>query len=671
MKRILCSVILLLTLILFPNSLGAQDAQDRFKTQLQPIIEQVMEQRSIPGFAIAVVHNQKVVYAAGFGLRNLENKSDKITPQSLFHMASITKPFVATSVMQLVEKGKVDLDATVVKYLPYFRLNDERYATITVRQMLSHISGMPDVNDYEWDKPQYDDGALERYVRSLSNQSLIAAPGAGFRYSNMAYEVLGDLIAKVSGMSFEDYVRRHILEPLGMKSSTLLVKQANPSLLTSPHVMDNSYQTVVSKVFPYNRMHSPSSTLYSNVLDMSRWAMANMNRGELDGKRILKDSTYDIMWKPAGEKWQQIGISWFLGKYREHRTVSHSGGDTGFVSNLMMIPDKSIAVVMMSNYDRAALRPLTNAALDVALGLNPEPIVFKPGVAKALYQIITTEGIESAAGKYRDLKKNQPGAYDFQERELNELGYNLLNQKKIKEAIKVFQLNVEAYPESSNVYDSLGEAYMLNGDKPPAIENYEKSLKLNPNNANAVEKLKLLMAGVSPAFGADLKGRFEDYRRAMNSHDLQAVLSCLAADYEFKVANSNYKVAKKDIIGQLEWDFATNARSAYSDIQIKENSISTVLTEQNDFYKAIGVSERNYQFTFVFNDKGLIKEAILERSLSSVEAFDAALKPALEWARKERAGELAEIYPNNNFVYNTQMAKRWLRLLSDWHKAAR
>src|SRR5262247_1376237 len=494
MKRILCSVILLLTLILFPNSLGAQDAQDRFKTQLQPIIEQVMKERSIPGFAIAVVHNQKVVYAAGFGLRNLQNKNDKITPQSLFHMASITKPFVATSVMQLVEKGKIDLDAPVVKYLPYFRLNDERYAAITVRQMLSHLSGMPDVRDYEWDKPQYDDGALERYVRSLTNQSLIAAPGAGFRYSNMAYEVFGDLIAKVSGMTFEDYVMINILEPLVMKSSTLLVKQASPSLLTSPHVMDNSYQTVVSKVFPYNRMHSPSSTLYSNVLDMSRWAMANMNRGELDGKRILKDSTYDIMWKPAGEKWQQIGISWFLGKHREHRTISHSGGDTGFVSNLVMIPEQSIAVVMMSNFDRASLRPITNAALDVALSLKPEPIVFKPGIAKTLYQIITAEGIDSAAGKYRELKKNQPAAYDFQERELNELGYNLLGQKKIKEAIKVFQLNVEAYPESSNVYDSLGEAYMLNGDKPPAIENYEKSLKLNPNNTNAVEKLKLLRA---------------------------------------------------------------------------------------------------------------------------------------------------------------------------------
>ncbi|HJZ81635.1 MAG TPA: serine hydrolase [Pyrinomonadaceae bacterium] len=495
LRRTLYSMILVLAFAFFPNHLRAQDAQDRFKTDLEPLIVQVVEQRKIPGFAIAIVHNQKVVYAAGFGVRNLENKNDKITPQSLFHMASITKPFVATSVMQLVEKGKVDLESPVVKYLPYFRLNDERYATITVRQMLSHLSGMPDVRDYEWDKPQYDDGALERYVRSLTNQSLIAAPGDRFRYSNMAYEVLGDLIAKVSGMTFEDYVRINILEPLGMKSSTLLVKQTDPSLLTSPHVGSESGATVVSKIFPYNRMHSPSSTLYSNVLDMTRWAMANLNRGELDGKRILKDSTYDIMWKPAGDKWQQIGISWFLGTYREHRTISHSGGDTGFLSNLVMIPAQSIAVVMMVNSDRdPGLRPFTKAALDVALGLKLEHIGFEPGIATTLYKIITTEGIDPAIGMYRDLKKNRPSDFDFQEGELSNLGFNLLGQKKIKEALKVFQLNVEAYPQSSKVYDSLGEAYMLNGDKALAIENYEKSLKLNPNNNNAVEKLKLLRA---------------------------------------------------------------------------------------------------------------------------------------------------------------------------------
>jgi CubicO group peptidase (beta-lactamase class C family) len=457
------------------------------------MIEQVMKEQEVPGFAIAVVRDQKIVFAAGFGARNIDNKREKITPQSLFHMASITKPFVATSIMQLVEQGKVDLDSPVVKYLPYFRLKDERYKTITVRQMLGHISGMPDVQDYEWDKPVYDDGALERFVRTLTDKSLIAEPGTRFAYSNMAFEVLGDLIAKVSGETFEGYVQKHILKPLKMNDSTLLVKEASPRLLASPHVLNASYDVTVSKVFPYNRMHSPSSTLYSNVMDMSRWAIANMNRGELDGKRILKAATYDAMWKPAGEQFTRVGISWFLGKHRDLQTVGHSGGDTGFVSNLSMIPDKKIAVVMMSNFDGgSSLGQVTAAALDVALGLKPAPLVIRLPIAKVLARAIATRGIDSAVTQYRDLKKNQPQGYDFSEPQLNALGYRLMQQHKLKEAIVVLQLNVEAYPQSGNVYDSLGEAYMLNGDKQLAIENYEKSLKLDPGNANAVEMLKKL-----------------------------------------------------------------------------------------------------------------------------------------------------------------------------------
>ena len=487
------NVVATLMLLCLSNVVSAQENSNRFKEQLEPFITEVMQQASMPGFAIAVVENQRIVYSAGFGVRNLRSK-ELMTASSLFHMASITKPFVATSIMQLWEQGKIDLDAPIVKYLPYFRLADERYKRITVRQMLSHISGMPDVQNYEWDKPQYDDGALERFVRSISDRSLIAEPGTRMQYSNMAFEVLGDVIAKVSGMTFEDYVKRNILEPVGMKSSTLLVKQTDPQLLSSPHVQSASYEVEVSKVFPYNRMHSPSSTLYSNVLDMSRWAIANMNRGELDGKRFLKASTYDLMWKPAGEQFQQIGISWFLNKYKDNAVVTHSGGDTGFVSNLVLLPEKRIAVVMMSNYDRAPLRVITNAALDVALGMKPEPLALKTPIDRALFKTISTGGLEAGVKQYYELKKNKPQSYDFQERLLNTLGYNFINQGKFKEAIRVLQLNVEAYPESSNVYDSLGEAYMRNGDKAPAIENYEKSLKLDPGNKGAVEALKKLRA---------------------------------------------------------------------------------------------------------------------------------------------------------------------------------
>ena len=487
------SLIVALSVLCLAARANSQDKSDRFKEQLEPVINQVMQQARIPGFAIAVVEDQRVVYAAGFGVRKLGEK-DPVTARSLFHMASVTKTFVATSIMQLWEQGKIDLDAPVVKYLPYFRLKDERYKLVTLRLMLSHISGMPDTNDYEWDKPQYDDGALERYVKSLANDSLIADPGTKFQYSNIAFEVLGDVIAKVSGLSFEDYVKRNILEPLGMTISTLLVKQADTGLLTSPHVLGQSYDVEVSKVFPYNRMHSPSSTLYSSVLDMSRWAMANLNRGELHGKRILKSSTYDLMWKPAGEQFGQIGISWFLNKYKGFGLVTHSGGDTGFVSNLVLIPEKKIAVVMMSNYDRARLRPLTFAALDVALGIKPEPVVIKPQIDSVFYKTMSAQGLDAAVKQYFELKKNQPEEFDFQEQLLNNLGYQLMGQGKLKEAIRVLQVNVVSYPSSSNVYDSLAEAYMKNGEKAAAIENYEKSLKLDPANTNAVDMLKKLRA---------------------------------------------------------------------------------------------------------------------------------------------------------------------------------
>src|SRR5687768_2904229 len=272
-----------------------------------------------------------------------------VTPKTLFHMASITKPFVATSIMQLVEQGKVDLDAPVVRYLPYFRIDDPRYRAITVRQMVTHTSGMPDVENYEWDKPQYDDGALERYVRSLGAQKLRWEPGTKYAYSNMAFEVLGDLVAKVSGVSFDDYVEENILKPLGMVSSSLLLKKVDPTLLAAGHRVGRDGSLAVVAHYPYNRAHTPSSNLHSNVEDMARWMSANLNRGEIGGHRILKEATYDVMWKPAAKVGNtlDVGISWFLTTIEGEQTVGHSGGDDGFRSNLILVPAKKIGIVHM------------------------------------------------------------------------------------------------------------------------------------------------------------------------------------------------------------------------------------------------------------------------------------------------------------------------------------
>lgn len=345
-----CIILILLILTFAPAVFAQKERRVLIQTRLEPLIEKTMRENRMPGFAIGIVENGKVIYAKGFGVAKLgENKP--ITTQSIFHMASVTKPFVATAIMQLVERGKINLDARVTEYLPYFRMKDERFATITVRQMLSHTSGMPDVEDYNWDKPEYDDGALERYVRNLSGLSLISAPGEKFQYSNIAFEVLGDVIAKVSGESFESYVQRNILKPLGMKHSTLLIREVNQKLLVAPHVQDKDSKVIVSKVFPYNRPHAPSSNLYSNIDDMNRWAMANLNRGELNGKRILKASSYDLLWRPQVdvEEDRKVGLSWFSRRHNGHWLVYHTGSDTGFMSFIFLAPDDSISIVAMSN----------------------------------------------------------------------------------------------------------------------------------------------------------------------------------------------------------------------------------------------------------------------------------------------------------------------------------
>jgi CubicO group peptidase (beta-lactamase class C family) len=352
--------------------LQGQPAASRYAEHLDPFLHQLVREQKMPGFAIGIVENDRLVYARGFGVMQVGDAGRPVTPKTLFHMASITKPFVATSIMQLVERGKVELDAPVIRYVPYFRIDDPRYRAITVRQMVTHTSGMPDVENYEWDKPQYDDGALERYVRSLGSHKLRWAPGRNYAYSNMAFEVLGDLVAKVSGMSFDDYVDENILKPLGMVSSSLLIKKVEPTLLAAGHRVGKDGAHAVVKHYPYNRAHTPSSNLHSNVEDMARWMSANLNRGELGGHRILNNSAYDVMWKPAAKAGNatDVGISWFLMAIDGEQTVGHAGGDDGFRTNLILVPARKIGIVHMTNSESYPRRRIDVAALRVALGKN-------------------------------------------------------------------------------------------------------------------------------------------------------------------------------------------------------------------------------------------------------------------------------------------------------------
>jgi CubicO group peptidase (beta-lactamase class C family) len=183
----------------------------------------------------------------------------------------------------------------------------------------------------------------------------------------MAFDVLGDVIAKISGQSFEEYIRANIFLPIGMDSSSFIYADIQEALRTTGHVREPAR---VSNVYPYNRRHAPSSTLNSSVSQMTRWMLVNLNRGEINGMRILSTDSYNFLWTNSIEsvtQEAQVGLSWFLGEYSGHRTVSHGGGDTGFRSYILLLPDDSIGIVIASNWEGTNTGVITYGILDLIL----------------------------------------------------------------------------------------------------------------------------------------------------------------------------------------------------------------------------------------------------------------------------------------------------------------
>ncbi len=484
-----CITLLLVTFLIFMRPVIAQDIDKDFEHKVSEYVEKIRAAYEIPGIAIGVVKNGEIYFSGGFGVANIKT-GQPVTDSTIFHLASVSKPFVATAIMQLVEAGKVDLEKPVIDYVPYFKVAGNKYRRITIKQMLTHTSGMPDVMDYEWGQPEEPAGALTRYTKSLIDEKLIFSPGEKWAYSNMAFEVLGNLIEQVSGLSFEEYIRQNILDPLDMKHSNFLVDEANKNLYTDGHIRQLSI--MVSDTYPYNPKHAPSSTLHSNAVDMCHWAIANMNRGNYKDQRILKDSSYDILWKRYTIAYDDLsnGLSWFLGERNGKIMVQHGGGDLGFSTYFCMQPETKNAVVILTNHDYSPVQALNNAMWNLLDGKEPEmpniPILI------VMSKTILEKGVQSAITKYYNLKKNRPYDFNFGEAQLNILGYNLMTHGRLDDAIEIFNLNVKSFPDSFNPYDSLGEAFMKTGNKELAIKNYEKSVKLNPDNENAKRMLEEL-----------------------------------------------------------------------------------------------------------------------------------------------------------------------------------
>ena len=342
--------------------------------KLDRYLEDQLFYQDLPGLCVSVKKGEELDYKKALGHRDYINK-EELKTNNIFHCASVTKTVTGTAVMQLVERGNLSLDAKPEDIIKGFKLNDSRQGEITVGSMLSHTSGMGDVYDYGWDKPETDKDAMKRYILSdeVRNSTMLWAPAENrFSYSNMAYEALGCVVAEVSGMEFEEYVKKNIFEPLHMDNTTLLTfERTDHDNMAVPHVKNETKHIVREPYYPYNRAHCASSTMTSDIYDLEKLAQAHIkgSRGEAP-YQLLKKETYKLMWEKRTEvpnNGEGMGLTWFIREQNGYTLYGHEGTDDGFRASFWICPELDMHITVLSNMTKAPVKKISKGIFDIII----------------------------------------------------------------------------------------------------------------------------------------------------------------------------------------------------------------------------------------------------------------------------------------------------------------
>lgn len=330
-------------------------------------IKNTMEFYDIPGMAVGVyvLSDEPYFFNGVGGFRNYKTK-EPVQPDTVFHCTSVSKLFTAAGIMKLVDEGKLSLSDKLCDVVPWIRIADKRWEDITIESMLTHTSGLAGVSDYHWEEHRTDENALKDYVLSseVSDRRLLWKPADNnFRYSCMAYDLLGLVISEVSGISFEEFMQREIFDSLEMRETTFLMPDA--SLLATPHSKGRDRTIRIEPIYPYTRQHASSSTLKSTTADLLKWAATLIRRVALHEDGIKN------IWHPRVEvpdTGEQMGLGWFIrrqsvggeeGAGREYILVGHEGSDDGFRTSFWICPELGVATVLLCNLTDAPLKKLS------------------------------------------------------------------------------------------------------------------------------------------------------------------------------------------------------------------------------------------------------------------------------------------------------------------------
>jgi CubicO group peptidase (beta-lactamase class C family) len=359
---------------------------EKMKEYIDEKVPIMMKENGILGVGIAIVIDGKLTYSSGFGTRDPETNLPW-TPETLYRIASTTKPFIATAIMQLVEQGKIKLDDPVSKHLD-FKLGDSKNP-ITIHHLLSHSSGVPALNGTLVPiAPQLLNmmfyipmSSKEDFLRNVNgaNDYLIYKPGEHFMYNNDLYQCLGLIIENVSGMKFEDYIKENILKPLQMNRSTFSEEEYNSDSNAITGYLPGEKPNDLPKrtKLPFGIFNAPGG-LNSTIEEQAKFMIALMNGGKTeDGKEILKESTLKQMWTPYIETPKVYvegeggyGYGWSIDKnYFGETLVGHGGNVITSANEFLFIPSKKMGVIIGTNTDNFIfLHKLVNGLLALYLG---------------------------------------------------------------------------------------------------------------------------------------------------------------------------------------------------------------------------------------------------------------------------------------------------------------
>jgi CubicO group peptidase (beta-lactamase class C family) len=436
--------------------------------------------------SVLVAEGGKVIYKKGFGLANREWNIPN-APDTKFRLGSITKQFTSMLILQLAEQGKIDLEGKLSDYLPYYRTDTG--SKITIHHLLTHSSGIPSYTSIPHfsEDISRDPYPVEEFVKQFCSGDLEFEPGSKFLYNNSGYFLLGAIIEAITGKTYADVLKEKIFAPLGMENSgydrhdPIIPNRATGYSITFDGCLNAPY---LDMSLPY-----AAGSLYSTVEDLYMWDQA------LYTEKLLSAKMKELLFTPYI---QGYGYGWGIREKslpdseEKLTSISHGGGINGFNTWIERITEGKHLIVLLNNTPRARLEQMSDAIIRI---LYDKPYDLpKKSIAEAMYETWKEKDLQSAIKQYETLKKEHPEEYNFTATELNMLGYYLLrNAKRTEDAIEIFKLNLKSYPKYANGYDSLAEAYMILGKKDLAIKNYAKSLELDPNNTNAVEKLNELI----------------------------------------------------------------------------------------------------------------------------------------------------------------------------------